>query len=373
MAIKIDKAAAAKVLRAEVAAAVAGPVDQGWRNKIERLSQLCEKCGIRTHVAFMGTALLAKSVDQRVDLFAVKPTHAVDNPNAYSARPLGHSVLVPLAAELGFSLGVTGREPLNNQPYFRMVRLGDDTPVRGGGRAAFDYMVELVRELQELQTEQEARAALRAFIAVRSAYVPKYADAAKSGAITPEALIGAVRALVSENSEGGRRAQAVAAGLFDVFAGPERVESGRINDPSRHYPGDVNVRSADDPAKIEKSIEVRDKPVSAADVQLFGNKCVAMNVQEAAVLMVAEAQSALDISRLTEWAKERGLGLTLFYGWAEFIDQVLFWSEQPKPIGATAAIAFVRDRLISVEASPEAVETWQSLIAADRIDEEVRP
>jgi hypothetical protein len=46
---------------------------------------------------------------------------------------LCHSVLVPLSAELGFSLGVTGREPLNNQPYFRMTRLDDGTPVHAGG------------------------------------------------------------------------------------------------------------------------------------------------------------------------------------------------------------------------------------------------
>ena len=50
------------------------------------------------------------------------------------------------------------------------------------------------------------------------------------------------------------------AGLLDVFVGAERVESGRINDP-----------------KVwEKAIEVRDKPVAASDVQIFGNKCVAM-------------------------------------------------------------------------------------------------
>ena len=54
---------------------------------------------------------------------------------------------MPVAAELGISLGVTGREPLNNQPYFRMTRLGDETPVHGRGRAAFDYMLELVGEL----------------------------------------------------------------------------------------------------------------------------------------------------------------------------------------------------------------------------------
>ena len=361
--MRIDRAAATRVLREEAQASVEESIDASWRVKFERLSKLCEESGIRTHIAFMGTALLAKSMNRRADLFAIKPTHAKDNPNAYSARSLAHGVLVPLAAELGFSIGVTGREPLNNQPYFRMVRLDDGTPVAAGGQAGFDCMVELVGELQELQTVDEARQALRAFIVVRGAYIPRYAAAADEQTITPEQLKTAVRRLVSDQSEGGRRAQAVAAGLFDVFAGSDRVESGRINDPSRKSPGDVNVRAVGDADRIEKAVEVRDKPVSTADVQIFGNKCLAKDVPEAAVLMVAEGQPRLDEAALADWAKSRGLGLTLFHGWADFIDQVLFWSERPKPMGATAAVDFIRERLIGVEASPEAVELWHRCIS----------
>lgn len=357
--MKIDATTAKRILRA--AAVEAGPVDAAWRRKIEHLSELCEEGVSKTHLAFMGTALLAKSVDHRADLFAIKPKLAPDNARAFSARTLAHGVLVPLAAELGFSIGVTGREPLNNQPYFRMTRLDDGTPVHAGGRAAFDYMLELIRELQELSTEAEAQEALRAFIAVRRAYIPRYEQTEGEVAITPEALTFAIHALVSEESEGGRRAQAVAAGLFDVFAGPDRVESGRINDPSRKYPGDVNVRTVKDPELIEKAVEVRDKPVSTADVQIFGQKCVALGVQEAAVLMVAEGQPRLDISRLGAWAIERGLSLTLFHGWPEFVEQALFWSEQPKLVAANFAAAYIEARLIAVEASPQAVQSWQKL------------
>ena len=132
-------------------------IDAGWESHVEHLSQLCKDGSSSTHIAFLGTAMLAKSMASAVDLFAIKPTHAVGNPNAYSARTLCHSVLVPLAAEFGISIGVTGREPLNNQPYFRMTRLGDATPVHSGGKAAFDYMVGLVKKLQDLKTVNEAR------------------------------------------------------------------------------------------------------------------------------------------------------------------------------------------------------------------------
>ncbi len=269
--MRIDKDRAAALVREEAAAN--GPVDKAWTAKIEKLSQLCEEGVSKTHIAFLGTVILAKAMNRRADLHAIKPEHAPDNPNAFSARTLCHSVLVPLAAELGISLGVTGREPLNNQPYFRMTRLGDDTPVHPGGRAAFTFMVELVDELEKLKTEAGARAALRAFIAVRRRYQPRYLAREGEVTVTPEQLAVAVKAFVRENSEGGRRAQAVAAGLMDVFAGVERVESGRINDPSRKYPGDVCVRSAADPEQWEKAIEVRDKPVAASDVQIFGKKC----------------------------------------------------------------------------------------------------
>ena len=98
--------------------------------------------------------------------------------------------------------------------------------------------------------------------------------AARGGAaseVTPEQLVDAIWRFVSADSEHGRRAQAVVAGLLDVYASPSRVESGRINDPSRKYPGDVCVRSLDDPEVWEKAFEVRDVIEQGDRVALFGS------------------------------------------------------------------------------------------------------
>ena len=363
--MKINNADAIRLLRQEAAGAETGAVDPAWTVKVERLSQLCADGLSKTHIAFLGTAMLAKAMDRRADLVAIKPNHALDNPNAFSARVLSEKVLVPLAAELGINIGVTGRQPLNNQPYFRMTRLDDGTPVHAGGRAAFDYMLELVRELQQLPDEASARAALRAFVAVRSRYQPRYADHDGETTITPERLTAAIHSFVREDSEGGRRAQAVVAGLLDVFVGRERVESGRINDPSRKYPGDVCVRAAAQPDVWEKAIEVRHKPVAVSDVQIFGKKCIDMAVREAALVMVSDQQTQLDEGALARWADGFGLGLTLFHGWDLFVDQVLFWSALPKPVAATQSLARIHDRLIMVEATPNAIVLWRTL-AADR-------
>ncbi|MBW7057516.1 restriction endonuclease, SacI family [Paracoccus bogoriensis] len=362
--MKINKNIAARIVREEAEKSKSGPIDAAWTEKVEQLSRLCADGVSATHIAFLATAILAKAVDRRADLFAIKPKHAPGNTNAFSARSLCHSVIVPLAAELGFSIGVTGREPLNNQPYFRMTRLGDDTPVHPGGRAAFDYMVALVRELAAFRAEAPAREALRAFIAVRRRYQPRYTDYDEGASVTPDRLVQAIVRLVSDDSEGGRRAQAVVAGLMDVFAGTGRVASGRINDPSRKHPGDVCVRSTADPKVWEKAIEVRDKPVTMHDVQIFGKKCVDMGVREAAVAMVSPLQEPLDAVALQVWANRFGIGLTLFHGWPAFVEQTLFWSARSKPEAANQAIEFIHQRLVAVEASPNAVALWKMLVRA---------
>lgn len=362
--MKLDKIRAAEIFREQAVRLASDKGDPAWIAKVERLSQLCEEGVSKTHITFLGTAMLAKALDLRADLFAIKPTHARDNEHAFSARTLCHSVLVPLAAELGISLGVTGREPLNNQPYFRMTRLDDGTPVHGGGRAAFDYMVELIRELQALTSEDRALGALRAFIGVRMGYQPRYGAREGMTQITPEGLTAAIQEFVRWDSEHGKRAQAVVAGLLDVFATPARVESGRINDPSRNYPGDVCVRSEADAEAWDKAFEVRDKPVAVSDVQIFGKKCVDMQVREAAVVMVNDRQPTLDAAHLAQWAAGFGLGLTLFHGWPEFVEQVLFWSALPKFVGANQAVAFIHQRLIAVETAPQSVALWSRLTTA---------
>lgn len=333
-------------------------IGSSWVRKIEHLSQLCAEGKSATHIAFLGTTILARAVDPDVDLRAIKPTHSAGNLNAYSARSLCHSVLVPVAAELGVNLGVSGREPLNNQPYFRMTALGDGTPVREKARPAFDYLSTLVDELQSYSVGK-ARIALSAFIAVRRRYLVVYATHAGETSMTWLTLGAAIEALVQEDSEGGKRAQAVAAGMFDVIAGDGRVESGRINDPSRHYPGDVAVRGQD--GAWAKAIEVRDKPVKDSDVYLFCRSCLQRGVRDAAVVLASVKQRPLDDHALAAWAADAGLGLTMFYGWRDFVDQALFWAEGTKRDAALRAVSCIEARLIAVEASAAAVATWQTL------------
>ncbi|KAA8558017.1 hypothetical protein FX985_04356 [Pseudomonas extremaustralis] len=366
----INKPRAQEIVRAEATALDQGAeADAVWVEKIEHLSQLCLGQA-QTHIAFIGTQILAKSVNRNVDLYAIKPRHAVGNDRAYSARSLCHGVLVPLSADLGFHIGVTGREPLNNQPYFRMTHLGDQTPVHSMSAVAFAYMLDLVDELQQMNSEEQARAALRAFISVRRGYQPRYLTSSGAISVRPETLASVIFTFVQDDSESGRRAQAAVAGLMDAAVGPARVESGRINDPSRDSPGDVCIRSELQPEIWEKAFEVRDKPVSSGDVQVFGQKCVSMGVREVALVMLSTQQPMLDTIYLDDWAHGLGIGLTLFYGWESIVGQALFWSGLPKPEAAVQAVRQITERLIAIEASPAGVEQWIAATRDARAEEE---
>lgn len=360
--VTLNKAVAKALFHEESQKAHTGDIDTAWEQKVERLSQLCRDGTSKTHIAFLCTVMLAKALDSRINLFAIKPTHSKPNENSFSARTLCHGVIVPLAAELGVHIGVTGREPLNNQPYFRMTRLNDGTPVHPGGQAAFDYMLTLVTELNELTAREHARQALRAFIAVRRRYQPRYTVA--TGGVTSDSkqLVRSITALLREDSENGKRAQAVVAGLLDVYAGVDRVECGRINDPSRNYPGDVCIRSTQQPGTWEKAFEVRDKNVTEEDVQIFAKKCIDMGARQVCFVMASERQSQLNDGALQAWATGFGIGLSLFLGWRELIEQVLFWAPVPKPEGVPQAVRCIEKRLIAIEASPEAVALWQTLV-----------
>jgi len=361
----ISKETAEAVLLEEAARASAGEVDARWIAEVERLSRACEKAP-KTHIAYLGTAMLAKAVDLGVDVLAVKAKSPIPGepppPGAFSARTLCHGVLVPHAIELGINLGVTGREPLNNQPYFRMIRIDDGTPVHGNSRVAFRILREILDQLAQVMTEVEARAALRAFIQVRRQAQPDYAAMVEGAAVPIGVLVGMVANFVASDSEGGKRAQAIAAGLLDVFAGKERVDAGRINDPSRHYPGDVVVYAADGEGMIEKAFEVRDKPVAYSDILIFGQKALESEVREVAVVAVWPQQPEIDLSRLETWTKERLTGVTVFVGWDVFIRQVLFWSAMPEPLAAAAAMECIHVRLVETEVSEEGVNQWARLV-----------
>jgi SacI restriction endonuclease len=357
----INKAAATAILFEEAKRAESETVNSPWQTEIEQFSRVCDQT-TRTHIAFLGTAFLAKAVDLNVDVWAVKAR--TSNRRAYSARGLAHGVLVPHAPALGINLGVTGREPLNNQPYFRIMRVARDIPIHSNAKPALQALCDILERLEKVSTSNEARAALCAFIFVRRQWNPTYGTVDKVAAgLSLERLIHIIEGFVSEDSEGGKRAQAIAAAVLDQFAGRDRVVVGRINDPDRHLPGDVGVRVADTEGMWEKVFEVRDKPVSEPDLYHFAQKSTDNNVSEAAIVAVAPWQPQIDATAAREWAAARGVSLTLFLGWEHFIRQAMFWASIPTSEGVRALPALVFARLVELEVSQDGAKLWRSAVA----------
>src|SRR4051812_24305938 len=71
-----------------------------WLRRVERIAE----CPSRTYVAALGTALLAKASDARIDALTIK---AKAGPNAYSMRGVVRT-LVEKAPLYGYHLGATG-------------------------------------------------------------------------------------------------------------------------------------------------------------------------------------------------------------------------------------------------------------------------
>jgi hypothetical protein len=353
----IDKRVARGILYEEAAKAAAGYVDQSWVKPIEQLSKSATG-NSRTHIAFLGTAILAKCVMPTVDVFAVKKRTQL---NAYSARGLCHDVLVPNAPELDINLGVTGREPLNNQPYLHIDRLSRDLNVRNVG--VLKLLCDILDRLQD-SSEEQARQAMRAFIEVRRRYGPRYSHSvAERVTISVDTLVGHVETLVAASSEGGRRAQAAVAALMDLFAGVDRVDARRINDPSRTIPADVNVRRAHGEG-WERVFEVRDKAVSREDLYLLVNKCLGGNVDEAVMVAIAPSPSMTLLEEAQAWASERGVTLSVFSDWKGLITQSLHWGASSSIVGVVALPGRIEQRLIELEVSDDALTLWNSLLAS---------
>lgn len=246
MSISLDHAKAKEILFEEVGAARAGtstPLVAQWSERVRQLGELCPHGKSSTVIAALGTALLAKATDPKVDVYSLLDRgEAADS---YSARSLADNVWARHRAELGIDLGANGTNPLNNTPFIGKTRIDEISGVRN--REGWTCFLGCIEAAKSLNTSKEARAALRGFILARGrSLIPCVSVDPHAGDELLEAqLLKLIEDYVAEESEGGRRAQAAAAAMLDAAFGIDRVIVGVINDPDRHAPLDVSVTSSD--------------------------------------------------------------------------------------------------------------------------------
>lgn len=348
--IRLDTGQAAEVLDQAVKDAADGVIAEDWAERTRQLDGATSK----TYIAALGTALLARATDDRIDPMSIKASPNV--PDAYSARNLCHGVLVPASRKYGFDLGATGREPLNNQPFFRYERIDQMARVRDA--AGLRLLLTTLRQVAQLSAGS-AREALAAFVRVRT----EVADAKQRVTLRDVDLgvrqvIDAATSFVNEDADGGKRGQGLVAGVFDVAF--EEVRMGRINDPSRRFAGDVQVMEG---VQVVLAVEVRQKPVGEADALAFAKIAAEAGVANVAVAALHPGHEPLDRAALRVAAEDRhGVHVSMIESAAELITGALLWSGHRTDDDLRALPQRIADRLHEIEVSPRSARRWLHLV-----------
>ena len=315
MSISLDHEKAKKILFEQATAARQGDmtaIANTWRDRVAKLSELCPHGKSSTVIAALGTALLAKSTDSRVDVYSILDRgEAADS---YSARSLADNVWARHRAELDIDLGANGANPLNNTPFIGKTRIDEISGVRN--KDGWAYFLECIQAVKNLKSPDEAKEALRGFVIARSrSIIPPIEIHPELGdTISQSQLITAIDGFVADNSEGGRRAQAVVAAMLDVAFDARLVVAGVINDPDRHAPLDVSVINAQ--GGFVLAFEVKDKPILDYHIRGSIEKTVKDHeLRNLAFVAISKNQTASNFDNVIQWAAAHGVKATVFTDW----------------------------------------------------------
>jgi hypothetical protein len=198
-------------------------------------------------------------------------------------------VLAARATHYGYHLGVTKKEPLNNQPWYGGSRIDRFTTVREDAKP---FHRDLIRYLHDLNTVDsgEALTALAAFIRLRQTYTQMLEEEAATltapagGGL--EELLEILEIFLRDDPEHGKRGQALAAAVLD-FA-HEEVHLAAINDPTGL---DVTVRRAGRPIL---GVEVKQKTADEGVALQLAKEARKAGARSALLLALAPGQRRLD-------------------------------------------------------------------------------
>lgn len=317
-----------------------------WLKRVEHIAE----CPSETYVAAFGVALLARASDADVDVLTIKSSAG---PRAYSMRGVAR-VLVGRARHYGYHLGVTGPEPLNNQPWFGNDRIDRIARIRGDVVPYHQALVRYLRDLQRLSPDQALRALaafLRLRLAVGHAAQQVHVVIANAGAALTDVLRVA-EAFIRQDAERGRRGQAVVAALLDCVH--EEVSTGAINNPRAF---DVRVDSGGRPVL---AAEVKQKPVHDEEVLHLAAAAAAAGIDKAMYAALAAEQTPLDVVALQgRAAEDHGVLLGVAVGLVQVSDLVLLTSGRSAADIAGVLPSAILHRLMQLRVSSAGVEHWR--------------
>ncbi len=349
--MKVDKSEAKKILFEEASSSEGYPRE--WGDIVSRLSKVVADGQSKTFLPMLGTALLAKATNLDLDVFTLKS--GLNRKGAYSARTLCKEVLAANAPRLQIDLGTTGREPLNNQPFFAEDFIHADLPVATKSKSGFEILLNALKLINKVNDKKEAKGALRAFLRLRkkSPKQRNYEFDLNNVKQLAE-FINDVTTFVAMNSENGKRAQACAAGILEIFSSGNVITS-RINDPDRKMAGDVNVIEN---MLTTHALEVRDKPVSENDIFHFIDKVEKFNISNAGVLSASKDQKNINLSEAYAYGMNKNINTVFFWGWDEYIRSILFLSKYNFVKSCPFLYSKIFERCVEMEVSQSGLDEW---------------
>ncbi len=322
-----------------------------WIARVERLGGL----GIKTYVAALGGAILAKATDPRVDSLA---QDEAAGPRGYSLRKAAEF----LAQQNNdrYDLGAKGRWPLNNRPFLGgPARIDDFTKISGKARPAYEAFLDALRDLNRAQGA-ETLAVLAAFLRVRMGVQASEREAARAARrlesdVSLEDLVGMVDRFVRAAPEGGRRAQALAAAVLDCAF--DDVELQPINSP---HPGDVRVILD---GAIVLAVEAKQLPVDENVASELSREAAGLGADLALLFVLADKHAPLDRDRVQRDAlRIDGTLLVVCESALELIASVAVHSATSAAQVETDLPGAFAARLREIEVSAKAQNDWRQLI-----------
>lgn len=312
----------------------------------------------KTWTPAFATMLLAKATDDGIDTMSLKVEPS--NPSSYSARGLCHKILVPAAVEHNFSIRNTGREPLNNQPFFRYDRIDEIDRVRNPEDR--EYFFDVAEQVNALATD-EALKALAAFLheAIAVNAEAQGVTVKTDGLTASGARIAVQDFLRADALDRPHRLQAFAAACLELLY--DEVKTRRLNDPSRDFPGDVHAMME---GATAVAVEVRGKAVNASDLATFAKECERAGVRRAVMFVDSPDQKDLDAEQVMAAGGISTTQVAVYTSAARLLANVFIWAKEPLDDTIESFSEGFLDQLRHIEVTVPTLQEWTRAVAIAR-------
>jgi hypothetical protein len=317
-----------------------------------------DKTKSKTFTPVFGCALLAKAANPQIDTLALKSKSSHRGYSASSVAPIFFDGVI----RAGIDARCRSAAFHNNQPFFGAKRVGLLEMPTCADPEGLTILIGAL-EYADFLSAEEALQALAAYLRARTSLTPTTPSERVGEAETSLATLAqVVQEFVIADPEEGRRAQAVLAAALGLVFGDDRVSTGSINDPSRHYPGDVFVANATDTNSIIGLGEAKQRVILSSHMLVL---CQAAREAEVPTVYYLAAHPKQDALQGAErLAIERyGISLLVFTSVSDLIVQTASWSFYGSDDAIRGFAEAFRERLVEMSARPSTITDWISVAA----------